>query len=732
MKYYMITITSFSLASAALLGARDGNSTNACASISQQYEKASQTSITSPTIAGQIAHDCLMSLPFDASRADDFLTELGKYVQSQSTLEALKNPPSAYLSPATDILGGLDIIRSKVGNNTYSSQYEFDTDIFLLANFANDGHFSLDLCSLSIFAFNLQAQAIASVSKDGLALPELYLFEEAQYIDSTTVNISSVANINGVDAFEYLSAIADLRRRQDPDSRWNQLYPSYAVLAGGDASTSSGAFTFNYGIWPGYDSTLIEFSNGSSLTPETQASLVGSSFNVSSGEDVYEAYCIPQPTAAGESSSTVAPPEKTGPKAYPKPFLRDPYNEILGHYTDNETVVMQIPTFETSGGGLPDNQSAVFSQASSDIIHAAVSSGRSKITIDVSGNGGGNIDRAFDLFRLFFPAEFPYSATRFRVHDASTAFATIYGSLNQSLAQEAPGPFGYRGQVEPDQMTDFSSEEDFVAGGTQLGVNVSSLFANFNFTWISGEENPIHGFGSTPSETATSPFKAEDILIVSDGICASTCTTFVNLMTNVGGVRALAFGGRPRQEPMQIMGGVRGGQSAGFNLIEEWVSTAAELLQNATAEGIDLLTPDELEHLNSSIPQPLEQLPLTLSGNLNFRNAYQEENPDHPLQFEYQAADCRLFYTYENIRNPATTWLAASQAIWGNGSCVPGSTGGRGSRQNGSQGGNATFTGGSGNSTGGGVSISAAAPSSSTINTLLLLGMVSCWCLSHI
>ncbi|KAK6073086.1 peptidase S41 family protein [Seiridium cupressi] len=357
----------------------------------------------------------------------------------------------------------------------------------------------------------------------------------------------------------------------------------------------------------------------------------------------------------------------------------------------------------------------------------SVTSGRSKIIIDVSGNGGGNIDRAFDLFRLFFPAEFPYSATRFRVHDASAAFATIYGSLNQSLAQEAPGPFGYRGQVEPDQMTDFSSEEEFVAGGTQLGVNVSSLFANFNFTCISGEENPIHEFGSTPSETATSPFKAEDILIVSDGICASTCTTFVNLMTNVGSVRALAFGGRPRQEPMQIMGGVRGGQSAGFNLIEEWVSTATELLQNATAEGIDLLTPDELEQLNSSIPQPLQHLPLTPSGNLNFRNAYQEGSPDLPLQFEYQAADCRLFYTYENIRNPATTWLAASQAIWGNGSCVPGSTGGRGSRLGGSQGGNGTSTEDGGSSTGGGVDTSDAAPLASGVHILPFILLVSSW-----
>ncbi|KAM0809902.1 putative Peptidase S41 [Seiridium cardinale] len=359
-----------------------------------------------------------MSLP---RRAYDLPTELRQYVQFQSTLEAVKSPPSTYLSAATDILGGLDIIPSKISNNTYSS-----TDIFLLANSANDGHFSLDLCSLSIFASSLQAQTIASVSKAGLALSELYLFEDVQYIDSTnstTVNVSSVANINGVDTFEYVPNIADLRRSQDPDSRWNQLYPSSAVLAA-------------------YDSTVIEFSefsNGSNLTLETHASSAGSSFNVSSG----------------------------------------------------------------------------------------------------------------------------------------------------------------------------------------VGIDSGRIF------------------------------------------------------------------------------------------------------QNAIAGGIDLLTPDELEHLNPSILQPLEQFPPTLSGNLNFCDAYQERNPDLPLQFEYPAADCRLFYTYKNIRNPATTWLAASQAIRDNGSCVPASTGSRDLCRV-----VRTPTGGGDNSPGGGgVETSTVAfPAFSAYAFVFLLITVS-WCL---
>ncbi|KAK7586283.1 hypothetical protein V3481_009029 [Fusarium oxysporum f. sp. vasinfectum] len=56
-----------------------------------------------------------------------------------------------------------------------------------------------------------------------------------------------------------------------------------------------------------------------------------------------------------------------------------------------------------------------------------------------------------------------------------------------------------------------------------------------------------------------------------------------------------------------------------------------------------------------------------------------EGDDDLPLQFQYQAGDCRLYYTAENIYHPKTMWKSAKEAIWGNGPCVKGSTGGTGS-----------------------------------------------------
>ncbi|EXK86117.1 hypothetical protein FOQG_10163 [Fusarium oxysporum f. sp. raphani 54005] len=46
-------------------------------------------------------------MPFYPELAASFIGELTKYIQCQSTLEALKNPPETYTSSPTDILGGL-------------------------------------------------------------------------------------------------------------------------------------------------------------------------------------------------------------------------------------------------------------------------------------------------------------------------------------------------------------------------------------------------------------------------------------------------------------------------------------------------------------------------------------------------------------------------------------------------------------------------------------------------
>lgn len=83
------------------------------------------------------------------------------------------DPPTWYRSRPVDIWGGLDYLEQQASENKYASQYEFDTAMFDLMSSVHDGHLSVLGCSLSVFSFSA-GDALVSISRDGLELPEIY------------------------------------------------------------------------------------------------------------------------------------------------------------------------------------------------------------------------------------------------------------------------------------------------------------------------------------------------------------------------------------------------------------------------------------------------------------------------------------------------------------------------------------------------------------------------------
>ncbi|KAM0421490.1 hypothetical protein ACHAPT_010663 [Fusarium lateritium] len=636
------------------------------------------------SVPAQLAHECLLSIPYRSDLAGEFLHEISKHIQWHSTIDALKDPPATYTSSATDILGGLE----KIGRTNYASHYEFDSAISNLLGSANDGHLAIFPCTLSIFDFYLGDTSLVSVSTDGIQAPEVYTLSDSLLLNSTNVQVSPVVSINGKPVNTYLEELAGPLKSRDPNARYNRLFYSLPSLATGNDSPT-GVFAKRDGVYPGTDVTTVGFRNGSSIALKTTAVLGKPYFSARDGSDVFDDYCLikqqapylqHRSTSTHESKPYTQPPSPSGPAGYPEPQIRDPYSQINGYTLDDDTTVMLIPTFTTAGGDLPGNQTRVFADVATQIVSNAVAKGHTKIIIDVSGNTGGQIDRAFDLFKLFFPSEHPYSATRFRRHEASEGIAKVFGSISKEAAQMY-APLAYAGQVTPNQQSGFASVEEFLGDDVELGTKVSSLYANYNFTSNSLKAMPIRGYGGQPIDM-TQPFKAENILIIGDGVCASTCTTFVNLMVNVGGVRTLSFGGRPNAKPMQLMGGVRGAESQSFSGLAQWTNKTLELLGHAMKPdgSTKFLSRDEIVRLKEVLPRDPGQFPISINGgNVNFRNAYQEGEDDLPLQFQYQASDCRLYYTVENIHYPDSAWKSAKEAIWGAGACVIGSTGGVGS-----------------------------------------------------
>lgn len=122
-----------------------------------------------------MAYECLQTVPNKVAPAQEMIRSLKAFVNWQSTLAFLKAPPRDYMLPPTDIQGGLDDIANQARNGQYKSEFEFQMAIQELFVTAHDGHFAYRPDVFKAFSFrNSLVAKIASVSKDGSALPKLY------------------------------------------------------------------------------------------------------------------------------------------------------------------------------------------------------------------------------------------------------------------------------------------------------------------------------------------------------------------------------------------------------------------------------------------------------------------------------------------------------------------------------------------------------------------------------
>lgn len=117
------------MAASAVLRTRD--SSEPCKAISEAYS-ASNGSVGDTihvSLPPSIGVACLKSVPVDKTRDLQLLDFLTPFISFQSTLEILADPPEGYLLDGVDILGGLQSIKQKLSNDSYTSQYDVMVDV---------------------------------------------------------------------------------------------------------------------------------------------------------------------------------------------------------------------------------------------------------------------------------------------------------------------------------------------------------------------------------------------------------------------------------------------------------------------------------------------------------------------------------------------------------------------------------------------------------------------------
>ena len=114
-------------------------------------------------------------MPLDKDTATKYINFLKPLVEWQSTVDYLKEPPQGYLSEGVDLVRGLQDIESALHSGVYQNELDFLLAIRTLVVRARDAHFAADIGLLGgLFTFRRGA-AFAAISKDGTAIPEIFL-----------------------------------------------------------------------------------------------------------------------------------------------------------------------------------------------------------------------------------------------------------------------------------------------------------------------------------------------------------------------------------------------------------------------------------------------------------------------------------------------------------------------------------------------------------------------------
>ncbi|KAF1844761.1 peptidase S41 family protein-like protein [Cucurbitaria berberidis CBS 394.84] len=676
---------------------RQDNSTSTapCAQVSQ-YMYGDGTSVVKQEIPAELAWNCIKAVPFNATSGKRLIRAIRPYIDWQSTLSQLKNPPADYadkVQPPIDIIGGLDKIDSDIDSGRFQNEYDFGWTLYTLIQSAHDGHFAYIPDSVGGIFTWARRVPLVSVSEDGTQLPAVFVFADVLGMQFKNISYtpSPVVEIDGKKATDFLENLSQLGSLQDRDALYNNLFYELAQVSLGASGSVTGMFTGGGRgrfVYPGA-STTLKFANGSEYTMQNYARTSISFRNVSTGEDLATKWFswgreadevqnqskqlnteIPKTisTAASTAISAAVPP------GYPAPIIAGPQNLINGFYIDapgyEDVAVLQVPNFVGS-----TSAEIPFQRVTQDFIPRALADGKTKLIIDLQANGGGTILQGYDMFKQLFPDLDPYGANRFRAIEAVdligqsfSAYASQFereSTTNSTILQAQASYFDYHYDMTVDAKPFSSWEEKFgpqeVNGDKYTTLNRWNL-SDVHITYSSGGIN-ITGYGPLANVTGPPKFNPENIVLLTDGYCASTCTIFSELMTKQAGVKTIAMGGRSNKNRIQAIGGVKGVNNYQFGYIQQLAQYAIRY------------TPS----LNSSILKRdyYSDLPFNRASGapgVNTRDGLaQNDTSGVALQFVYEEADCRLFYTPEMTVDITAVWKTAADAQWGNsGKCVSG------------------------------------------------------------
>lgn len=381
-------------------------------------------------------------------------------------------------------------------------------------------------------------------------------------------------------------------------------------------------------------------------------------------------------------------PVSKGAPGYPNPFVKSADGSVFGFFPESHSdlAVLAIPNY----GPAPPSNNIDFEDVVRELLATAKAHGKKKLIIDLRGNPGGTVPLAIDTFHQLFPSMTPYGAGNYRAHPlfnfTGEIVSSYYAEVNSKkktagkvLHDNLEGtPLNYR-QLLTATNKDYSSWADFYGPKYIHGDNYTTL-TQFNYSdpaW-EAQGDPVYGYGSDDAPQPQT-FEAENIVLLQDGVCASTCTIFTELMKSQAHVKQIVVGGRKQTGPMQGVGGVKGANIQGMATLLDFVVAAylqATRTQQAYLESaLGMSGASFVRAATHALDRAAGGGEFMVQATVNFRNNIRQgDDTTTPLQFVYEAADCRFFYTAAMYADQELLWDKTYDLAWNGGACVAGST----------------------------------------------------------
>ena len=378
---------------------------------------------------------------------------------------------------------------------------------------------------------------------------------------NTSFTPSAIKIINGIDAATFLQAQSLVQPFQDPDALYNLDFFELA------RATSLSTFESPQ-LYPG-PTTEVVFANGSTLSATNSAVVMKNLAGILNGADAYSAYCTPLPSAAilSPAATSQSVPTSTisslipGPTVpgYPYPVVKHSEDVVSGYFLNGTDVgdvaVLAIPSYGPVSKGGP----VEFQKVVSTFLKEARQAGKTKLVVDVQTNSGGIINLGLDTFAQLFPSVPPNQQGNMLASSGIKIFGTTVSNLLQQA--EAGGnqseidallipPIAVQAEMTLNH-SGFASWPALFGPVQTHGAGFTHLFqANYTNPVVSqqGAEGVIVS-GANGVASSAQVFEASNIVILSDGFCASTCSIFHELMKTLGGVHSSPLAADPKTAP---------------------------------------------------------------------------------------------------------------------------------------------------------------------------------------